>query len=52
MTSDEKADYEFPAWSPDGKKIAFDSNVNANFDIYVADVDGTNQTRLTDNSTF
>jgi Tol biopolymer transport system component len=28
----------FPAWSPDGKKIAFDSDRMGNFDIWVMDV--------------
>ena len=29
-----------PRWSPDGKKIAFDSSVSGNFDIYLMDVNG------------
>jgi len=49
-----------PAWSPDGKMIAFVSFRNVNIygpsrcfddDIYVMDVDGSNQTRLTSSST-
>lgn len=41
----------WPAWSPDGKHIAFASN-RANtefeaFDIYVASLDGSNPTRVT-----
>ena len=43
---------ESPAWSPDGKKIAFVSNRNnANKDhmqIWVIDADGKNPDRLTD----
>jgi Tol biopolymer transport system component len=49
-----------PVWSPDGTKIAFvswrDSQYpndckggDCNFDIYVMDADGSNQTRITDN---
>jgi len=41
----------WPAWSPDGKRIAFASNrANASFeafDIYVAEADGRNPTRIT-----
>lgn len=41
----------WPAWSPDGKRIAFASNrANAEFeafDIYVAEADGSNPTRVT-----
>jgi TolB protein len=41
----------WPAWSPDGRRIAFASN-RANsefeaFDIYVAEADGSNPTRVT-----
>ncbi len=30
-----------PAWSPDGKKIAFSTDQNGNIDIYVMNADGT-----------
>ncbi len=40
---------ENPSWSPDGKRIAFDSFRDGNRDIYVMDVDGGNQRRLTKN---
>jgi Tol biopolymer transport system component len=47
-----------PAWSPDGRKIAFTSvrddpnldncySTHCNYEIYVMDADGGNQTRLT-----
>lgn len=37
----------YPAWSPDGKQIAFQSSNNNNIDIYVMKVDGTDRHRLT-----
>jgi TolB protein len=44
-----------PAWSPDGRRIAFASNRHAvsrdhadSFDLYAVDADGGNLTRLTD----
>lgn len=37
-----------PAWSPDGKQIAFESVNRSNFDIYVMNADGSNRRRLTD----
>ncbi len=49
-----------PAWSPDGTKIAFTSsrdfpgltgNVGNGFEVYVMNADGSNPTRLTNNST-
>jgi TolB protein len=43
---------EWPAWSPDGRKIAFQSKRDGNMEIYVADADGSNQKRLTQNDGF
>ena len=48
----------FPSWSPDGTKIIFTSagvrlvfgGADGNGDIFVMDADGSNQTRLTNNS--
>lgn len=40
---------DFPAWSPDGKKIAFNSVRDGNYEIYVMNADGSQQTRLTNN---
>ena len=43
-------DHNFlPAFSPDGSRIAFNSNRDDNNDIYVANVDGTGLRRLTNN---
>jgi hypothetical protein len=42
-----------PAWSPDGTRIAFSSNLEdgyANFDIYVINADGSNLQRLRDDT--
>ena len=39
----------FPAWSPDGAQIAFMSQRDGNYEIYVMNADGTNQRRVTDN---
>ena len=38
-----------PAWSPDGAKIAFKSDRDGNWEIYVMNADGSGQTRLTNN---
>jgi Tol biopolymer transport system component len=39
-----------PAWSPKGTQIAFMSNRDGNWEIYIMNTDGSNQKRLTDNS--
>ena len=36
---------ENPSWSPDGKRIAFDSMRDGNLEAYVMDADGTDQAR-------
>lgn len=40
----------WPVWSPDGKKIAFESDRDGNWEIYVMNADGTGQVNLTNNS--
>src|SRR5690606_21680726 len=37
-------------FSPDGSKIVFESTKDGNREIYVMNADGSNQTRLTNNS--
>lgn len=41
----------FPAWSPDGTKIAFQSIRNNKTKIYIMNADGTNEYQLNSNST-
>jgi len=38
-----------PAWSPDGTQIAFHSNRDGNYEIYVMNADGSDVRRLTNN---
>jgi TolB protein len=49
LTNNLAAD-NFPTWSPDGRKILFESRRDGNREIYVMRADGSNQTRLTDYS--
>ena len=43
------ADENAPAWSPDGSKIAFASSRDGNYEIYAMDADASNVVRLTNN---
>jgi TolB protein len=45
LTSNDAID-RMPAWSPDGKLIAFDSDREGEAKIYVMDADGSNQHRI------
>ena len=36
-----------PEWSPDGTRIAFTSDRDGNYDVYVMGADGSGQTRVT-----
>jgi len=44
-----KAEDKWPIWSPDGKKIAFMSNRDGNWEIYVMNSDGSEITNITNN---
>ncbi len=46
--TDNLAQDTFPAWSPDGSKLAFLSNRDGDFEIYTMKPDGSNVVRLTD----
>jgi Tol biopolymer transport system component len=43
-------DVSSPAWSPDGKQLAFDARENDTSEIFVVNADGSNLRRLTNNS--
>ncbi|MEO6221001.1 MAG: hypothetical protein ABIO81_11270, partial [Ginsengibacter sp.] len=42
----------YPMFSPDQKKIAFESNRSGNFEIYTMNSDGTNIRQLTFDTAF
>jgi TolB protein len=41
---------EYPSWSPDGSRIAFDDGAGFNHQLYVMNADGSGVTRLTNDS--
>ncbi len=47
--TDNPANDSFPAWSPDGSRIAFTSDRDGNAEVYVMNADGSDLTRLTNN---
>ena len=44
--------YAAPAWSPDGRKIAFVSDRDGNSEVYVMNADGSGQRSLTRNPAY
>jgi TolB protein len=48
LTANPRGDWQ-PAWSPDGRKIAYARVTYYTTDIYIRDVDGTGNTPLTQN---
>ena len=49
LTDSEATDAD-PAWSPDGRRIAFASDRDGGSNIYVMNADGSGVARLTDSS--
>jgi TolB protein len=45
--TDSKSENAYPAWSPDGKKIAFASDRDGTLHVYVMDADGSNVNQVT-----
>jgi len=42
--------FSLACFSPDGSKIAFESSRDGSYEIYIMNLDGSGQTRLTNNS--
>ena len=49
LTQNPEALNKDPSWSPDGRRIAFESWRVGNHDVYVMDADGKNVVQLNDN---
>ena len=50
LSNSTTSDNGFPRVSPDGSRIAFNSNRDGNTEVYVMNLDGTGQIRLTNSS--
>lgn len=49
ISNDDVAEDDFPAWSPDGSRIAFHTNRNGNYEIFLMNTDGSAPVNLTSN---
>ena len=49
LTRNDKVKDVQPVWSPDGKNIAFASDLDGDFDIFIMNNKGEDQKRLTNN---
>jgi Tol biopolymer transport system component len=49
LTRNHAEDYGTPAWSPDGRKIAFVGNRDGNSEVFAMNADGTGIRNLTRN---
>jgi Tol biopolymer transport system component len=47
--TDHPDDDRWPTWSPDGTRIAFQSDRDGNWEIYLMNADGSGLFRLTEN---
>ena len=50
LTRNDKVKDVQPVWSPDGKNIAFASDLDGDFDIFIMNNKGEDQKRLTNNA--
>jgi len=47
LTRSPNSEERYPCWSPDGKQVAFTSNRDGTYNLYVMNADGSNVRRLT-----
>src|SRR5262249_53402026 len=47
LTRSPKSGERYPSWSPDGTRIAFNSDRDGTYNLYIADADGSNPRPLT-----
>jgi TolB protein len=47
LTRSPRSSERYPSWSPDGKRVAFNSGRDGTFNLYLIDADGENLRQLT-----